>query len=99
MSTLRLPLTPRPDPSTALRTSGLGLSSTRAQAEGLSLPAGRQGLTLSGSSFPRLKRAGLGAAEWVNRSSGCWFPPNTPFDRKVPRNPRAVRRVQGHSIK
>jgi len=60
------PSTPRPE--------DLGLPSSRdfeelsrvAQAEGLSLPAppsvgtgaGRQGLTLSGASFPRLKKGG-----------------------------------------
>ncbi len=41
------PSTPRPDPSTALRTSGLGLPFDKLKApnatEGLSLPAGRQG--------------------------------------------------------
>jgi hypothetical protein len=34
------------------------------KVEGLSLPAGRQGLTLSGTSTPTFK-AGFGAAEWV----------------------------------
>jgi len=74
------PSTPRPDPSTALGTSGLSLPIDKLKAlnatEGLSLPAGRQGLTLSGASLPRLKEAGLAfdpsqgrgcAAEWVNR--------------------------------
>jgi hypothetical protein len=53
------PSTPRANPSTPLRTSARGTPFDRLKApsaaEGLSLPAGRQGLILSGASYPDLK--------------------------------------------
>ena len=68
------PSTPGPDPSTALGTSGQDLPSARdfgdpsqaAQAEEFSLPAGRQGLTLSLASSPPSSKPELGAVERVN---------------------------------